>query len=103
MARTKQKKNFETMVNDQYGDKDNPKRLAFELQTYWHELSDLIKTHRLALGLTQEALAEKCGTTKHYISKVENGKSDMVLSTLYRIVEHGLGKKLVISIEEDAL
>jgi transcriptional regulator with XRE-family HTH domain len=44
--------------------------------------------------LTQEALAEKCGTTKTYISRIENNASDIRLSTLMRIVREGLGGHL---------
>ena len=41
--------------------------------------------------MTQEELADKVGTKKSYISRLENGKCDIQLSTLYRIFEEGLG------------
>ena len=44
--------------------------------------------------MTQEQLAEKIGTKKAYISWLENGRCDIQLSTLYRIFEFGLGKKI---------
>jgi HTH-type transcriptional regulator/antitoxin HipB len=47
-------------------------------------------------NMTQEELAEKVGTKKSYISRLENGKCDIQLSTLYRIFEFGLGKKVNI-------
>lgn len=49
--------------------------------------------------MTQEQLAEKVGTKKSYISRLENGNCDVQLSTLYRIFEFGLGKKVNLSIE----
>lgn len=58
----------------------------------------MIKQKRKELGLTQEELAIKSGTSKHYISKIENNKSGIELSTLTRIVEGGLGKKMIIHI-----
>jgi DNA-binding XRE family transcriptional regulator len=58
----------------------------------------MIKQTRKELGLTQEQLAAKSGTTKHYISRIENNKSGIELSTLIKIIEGGLGKRLEISI-----
>jgi transcriptional regulator with XRE-family HTH domain len=49
--------------------------------------------------MTQEQLALKTGTKKSFISRIENGKSDIQLSTLYRILEIGLGKKVSFTIE----
>ncbi|MGB0929130.1 MAG: helix-turn-helix domain-containing protein [Chitinophagales bacterium] len=57
----------------------------------------LIKSTRKEIGLTQEELAEKSGTNKSFISKLENSKLDVELSTLQKIIE-GLGKKLKIQI-----
>ncbi len=58
----------------------------------------MIKQARKELGLTQEQLAEKSGTSKHYISRIENEKSGIELMTLKKIVE-GLGKRLQIKID----
>jgi transcriptional regulator with XRE-family HTH domain len=49
-------------------------------------------------GLTQEELAEKCGTSKTYISRIENNASDIRLSTLMRIIQDGLGGRLTLSV-----
>ena len=57
-----------------------------------------IKEARLSLGMTQEQLAIKAGTKKSYISRLENGKVDIQLSTLFRIFETGLGRKIHFSI-----
>lgn len=40
--------------------------------------------------MTQEELALKVGTTKNYISRIENNASDIRLSTLMRIIRDGL-------------
>jgi transcriptional regulator with XRE-family HTH domain len=49
--------------------------------------------------MTQEQLAIKTGTKKSFISRIENVKSDIQLSTLFRILELGLGKKISLTIE----
>ena len=63
------------------------------------EIGMLIKKTRNELGLTQEQLAERSGTTKHYISRVENNKTGLEISTLKKIIEGGLGRRLKISIQ----
>ena len=57
-----------------------------------------IKEARKEAGITQEELAQRSGTSKHYISRLENNKSDIELLTLKKIVEAGLGKHLKIQI-----
>ncbi len=59
----------------------------------------LIKKERIKAGLTQEQLAKRSGTTRFYISRIENDKTDFEMSTLRKIVEAGLGKKLKLTIE----
>jgi HTH-type transcriptional regulator / antitoxin HipB len=49
--------------------------------------------------MTQEELAEKCGTNKSYISRIENNASDIRLSTLIKIIQHGLGGQLKLTLE----
>ena len=59
----------------------------------------LIKLARIKAGLTQEQLAEKSGTTRFYISRIENNKTDIEISTFRKIIEAGLGKHLKLIIE----
>ena len=56
-----------------------------------------IAYYRKLRGLTQEQLAEKIGTKKTYISRLENGKADVQLTTLFRIFE-GLGRRVSLTI-----
>ena len=51
----------------------------------------MVKEARLHADLTQDELAEKSGTKKSYISRIENGRSDIMLTTLFKIIESGLG------------
>lgn len=62
------------------------------------QIGEKILEARKAAGLTQEELARRSGTTKHYISRLENNKTDIELLTLRKIVEAGLGRRLDISI-----
>ena len=62
------------------------------------EIGMLIKKTRSELGLTQEELAKRSGTTKHYISRLENNKTGLEISTLKKIIEGGLGRRMKISI-----
>ena len=63
------------------------------------EIGLLIKQTRHELGLTQKELAIRSGTTKHYISRVENNRTGIELSTLKKIIEGGLGRRMKISIQ----
>jgi transcriptional regulator with XRE-family HTH domain len=48
--------------------------------------------------MTQEELAAKVGTTKSYISKIENNIKEARISTLQKIVELGFGGRLEVSV-----
>jgi DNA-binding XRE family transcriptional regulator/predicted DNA-binding transcriptional regulator AlpA len=63
------------------------------------KIGQLIKEERLKSGLTQQDLALKSGTSRTYISRIENDRSDLEIATLRKIIETGLGRKLDISIK----
>lgn len=87
-------KNFDEVLDAQYGKIGTKKRDEFELKAQYFVISEVLKQARREANLTQQQLAEKVGTKKSYISRLENGKCDIQLSTLYRIFEDGLGKKI---------
>ncbi|PRZ01858.1 helix-turn-helix protein [Marinilabilia salmonicolor] len=62
-------------------------------------IGELIREARLKSGLTQQDLALKSGTSRTYISKIENDRSDLEIATLRKIIETGLGRRLDISIK----
>ena len=92
-------KSLDQFVDEQYGERGTPKREKFEKGYHEFKLGALIHEARLEKGLTQEELAERCGTNKAYISKVENNIKDVRLSTLQKIIEVGLGGKMHLSIK----
>lgn len=57
-------------------------------------IGTMLKQAREKAGLTQTDVAINAGTTRNYISRIENGKSDIQVETLHKIVELGLGKQL---------
>lgn len=87
-------KNFDELLDIKYGKIGNEKRDDFEERAQYYVISEMLKEARKEAKMTQEQLAEKVGTKKSYISRLENGKCDIQLSTLYRIFEFGLGKKI---------
>jgi len=95
----RKQKTFEELLDLQYGAEGSPKRTAFEEKAMLFEMSEMLKEARKQAGMTQEQLATKLGTKKSYISRLENGKCDVQLSTLYRVFEEGLGKKVTITID----
>ncbi len=62
------------------------------------EIGLMIKQTRSQMGLTQQQLATKSGTTKHYISRIENNRTGIEISTLKKIIEGGFGRRMKISI-----
>ena len=91
-------KSFAQHLDEQYGESGTETRQKFEDEYDNFELGVLIQEMRKERGLTQEQLALKCGTTKNYISKIENNASDIRLSTLMRIIRQGLGGHLKLSL-----
>jgi len=91
-------KSLDEFIEEQYGKRGTNKREKFEKEFEAFKLGVLIQQARLEKGMTQEELAEKCGTNKGYISKIENNVKKIRLSTLQRIVEIGLGGHLDLSI-----
>ncbi len=90
--------NFEDLLIDKYGAKGTPKRDKFDANSLASRLGVMLKEARKEANLTQKELAEKTGTKKSYISCIERGLSDIQVSTYYKLIEIGLGKKLKISI-----
>jgi DNA-binding XRE family transcriptional regulator len=90
----KNAKNFDELLDIKYGNIGTEKRDNFEERAQYFVISEILKDARKEAKMTQEQLAEKVGTKKSYISRLENGKCDIQLSTLYRIFEYGLGKRV---------
>jgi HTH-type transcriptional regulator/antitoxin HipB len=90
----KNAKSFDELLDIKYGKIGTETRDEFEEKAQYFVISEMLKEARKDAKMTQEQLAEKVGTKKSYISRLENGKCDIQLSTLYRIFEFGLGKRV---------
>jgi len=90
---------LEQFKDKHYGTRGTAKREELEAGFENFKIGALIHEARVEKGLTQEELAAKVGTTKSYISKIENNVKEVRLSTLHKIVELGLGGQLQLSIK----
>lgn len=98
MKKIKIVKSFDELLDVKYGKVGSVKREVFEEKAQYFVISEMLKEARKEANMTQDELAEKVGTKKSYISRLENGKCDIQLSTLYRIFEIGLGKPVYLLI-----
>jgi DNA-binding XRE family transcriptional regulator len=87
-------RSFDELLDVKYGKIGTPKRDQFEEKAQYFVISEMLKEARREAKMTQEQLAQKGGTKTSYISRLENGKCDIQLSTLYRIFEQGLGRPI---------
>ena len=90
---------LEQFKDKHYGKLGTAKRDKLEAGYENFRIGALIHQARLEKGLTQEELAKKVGTTKSYISKIENNIKEVRISTLQKIVELGLNGQLQLSIK----
>ena len=86
-------------LDKKYGEPGTQSRERYEEEFETFKLGVLIQEARKRQRLTQDQLAKKVGTTKNYISRIENNASDIRLSTLMRIVRDGLGGHLKMSLD----
>jgi ribosome-binding protein aMBF1 (putative translation factor) len=89
---------FETLLEQKYGKKGTEKRDQYETESLAFRLGVMLQEARKEANLTQEELANRTGTKKSYISRIERGLSDIQISTYQKLIEIGLGKHLNISI-----
>jgi ribosome-binding protein aMBF1 (putative translation factor) len=90
---------LEQFKDKHYGKPGTEKRDQLDAGYENFKIGAMIHEARLEKGLTQEELADKVGTTKSYISKIENNIKEVRFSTLKKIVELGLDGQLQLSIK----
>lgn len=90
---------LEEFKEKNYGKRGTNNRDELESGYENFKIGTLIHDTRVEMGMTQEQLAEKAGTTKSYISKIENNIKEARISTLQKIVELGFGGQLELSIK----
>jgi len=85
-------------LNGRYGQIGAEQRMNFEIKVKAFAIGEIIHDARKEAHLTQEQLGERTGTKKSFISRIENAHSDIQLSTLYKLLEVGLGKRVNLTI-----
>ena len=90
---------LEDHLDEQYGKKGSVTREKFQEEFEAFKIGVFIQEARKNQNLTQQELADRSGTTKSYISRIENDASDIRLSTLMRIIREGLGGSLKLTME----
>lgn len=94
MEKYKNIKTFDELIELEHGKIGTESRNKYEEDTQMFIVSEMLKSARKEANMTQEQLADKAGTKKSYISKLENAKGNIQLSTLIRIFEQGLNKRI---------
>ncbi|HNI44476.1 MAG TPA: helix-turn-helix transcriptional regulator [Chitinophagales bacterium] len=90
---------LDEILDKKYGKRGSKKREKWEQDFEAFRLGVMLEEVRTKLGMTQEELADKCGTNKSYISRIENNASDIRLSTLMKIIQQGLGGHLKLTLQ----
>lgn len=88
---------IEELLEDDFGPIGTRERDEFEIECDAFIIGEQLKSERNKAGLTQEELAEKIGTKKSYISRIEKGRADIQLSTLVKLF-HGLGRQVSVRV-----
>ena len=94
MKKYKEIKTFDELIEFEHGKIGTENRNNYEEGAQMFIVSEMLKEARKEANLKQEQLAEKAGTKKSYISKLENAKGNIQLSTLIRIFKQGLNRKI---------
>lgn len=94
MDKYKNVTNFDELIEAEHGKIGTDSRNQYEEKAQMFIISEMLKEARKEANLTQEQLAEKTGTKKSYISRLENAKGNIQLSTLIRIFEQGLNRRI---------
>lgn len=88
---------IEDLITEDFGAVGTPGRDRFEMECDAFIIGEQLKEERRKAGLTQEQLAERIGTKKSFISRVERGHTDIQLSTLVKLF-HGLGRQVRVRV-----
>jgi DNA-binding XRE family transcriptional regulator len=91
-------KSFDDHLNKFRGTKGTETRTAYDAESLAFRLGAMLKETRKSCNITQEELAKRTGTKKSYISRIESGKSEIQLSTFFKLIEMGLGRTVTINI-----
>ena len=78
---------YSDVLAKKYGAVGTPEREEFDNHARTYYMGLLLQEARKEERLTQVELAKRTGTSKSYISRVENGLIDPTISSFMRIVD----------------
>lgn len=87
---------YDLVLDAKYGKEGTPQRVQFENEAKAFYASQILLQARKEAKMTQTELAKKTGTTKSYISKIENGLIEPGVGLFFRLV-NSLGLRIDIS------
>lgn len=82
---------------EKYGEIGTPERSEFEAKAKTWYYAEILKETRKKEHITQQELADRIGKKREYIALLEQGKTDMQLSTFLSISD-ALGLKFTLSV-----
>lgn len=88
---------IEDLITEDFGEIGTQARDQFEIECDAFVIGEQLKEERIKAGLTQEQLADRIGTKKSFISRVERGHADIQLSTLVKLFQ-GLGRQISVRV-----
>ena len=88
---------LEDLIAEDFGEVNTPERNQFEMECDAFIIGEQLKNERRRAGLTHEQLADRIGTKKSFISRVEKGRADIQLSTLVKLF-NGLGRQISVRV-----
>ena len=69
-----------------YGERGTTTREAFHANAFSAYVGEIVQEYREQNNLTQQELSDRLGVKKSYLSRIENGRADIRLSTLAKIL-----------------
>ena len=88
---------IEDLVEEDFGAPGTAERNSYDMECDTFIIGEQLKAERAKAGLTQQQLAEKIGTKKSFISRIENGRADIQISTLVKLF-NGLGRQVTVRV-----
>ena len=88
---------IEELITEDFGAVGTPEREQFDMECDAFIIGEQLKEERRKAGLTQEQLADRIGTKKSFISRVERGRADIQLSTLVKLFR-GVGRRISVRV-----
>jgi DNA-binding XRE family transcriptional regulator len=87
---------YDLVLDAKYGKEGTPERAQFEQEAKAFYASQILLQARKEAKMTQSELAKRAGTTKSYISKIENGVIEPGVGLFFRLIS-SLGLRIDIS------